>query len=377
MIDRSESMVETPGPAVLREGDRDRRADRRVVQQRDARHRDRVRAGWNRHGRRRRSTSRPSASGRSTTSRTGRWPIARSPHGSSREAPAGASCRRRSCATARSAKAWSRPFVDRRAVDVVAWCVEDDPRLRRMAVFDAVGEQHGPQGRPHPAGRRRPAHLRRRPRRDASRRSRSCGRSCGAGADSRWRPTRLEGLDADPGRPWRRSRRDPGRRSWPGRGRGHRATDRRAAGGRALPAIRPRLAGDPLAAVLSPRPAAERRTPLAHDTRRRWRMRRWNGWSEEGDRRRTSRERARDLLDGADRAGLTAAGRGDSRTCVAAVPAARLCADAAAWTTTRRRASATPAARACRTGWRCGRGRIGDVPGRGGAARRRERPSVT
>ena len=49
-------------------------------------------------------------------------------------------------------------------VDVVALVVGDDPRLRRMAVLDAVDEQHGPQGRPHPARRRRAALLWRRPR---------------------------------------------------------------------------------------------------------------------------------------------------------------------------------------------------------------------
>ena len=53
-------------------------------------------------------------------------------------------------------------------VDVVAMVVEDDPRLRRMAVLRRRREQHRPQGRPHPPGRRWRARLWRRPRRDFS-----------------------------------------------------------------------------------------------------------------------------------------------------------------------------------------------------------------
>ena len=95
-----------------RRRDRDRRAGHRLEQQRPVRARPPALPGPgpDRPGRRsRRSTSRPSGSGRSTTSRTGRWHGARSRRGSCRRRSAGTSSRRRSCATARSARAWSRP----------------------------------------------------------------------------------------------------------------------------------------------------------------------------------------------------------------------------------------------------------------------------
>ena len=112
-----------------------------------------------------RSTSRRSASGRSTTSPTARWPAARWPPGTSP--------RRRGWGIVPPTILRDGPFGEGMVqafveadpeVDVVAMVVEDDPRLRRMAVLDAVDEQHRPQGRPHPAGRRRAARLRRRPR---------------------------------------------------------------------------------------------------------------------------------------------------------------------------------------------------------------------
>ena len=80
-------------------------------------------------------------------------------------------------------------------VDVVAMVVEDDPRLRRMAVLDAVDEQHRPQGRPHPAGRRRPARPRRRSRRLLLAGAQAPDGAVGLARDSRSQPDEVDGLE--------------------------------------------------------------------------------------------------------------------------------------------------------------------------------------
>ena len=89
-------------------------------------------------------------------------------------------------------------------------------------------------------------------------------------------------------------------------------------------------------------------------------MRRWNGWGDDAVET-TLPPRALELLDDAGRTGHAAAGRdprrggrGGARLAPGARSAPRRRPD--------RRASATPAARACRTGSRCARGRLGAVP---------------
>ena len=113
------------------------------------------------------STSRSRGSGRCGTSRTARWPAARSRRTRCPRRPAGASCRRPCCATGRSARAWCQLWIDTvdddaaTLVDVMApdalpdgWLRvldalgsdgepvvlghADDERLRRMAVLDVV-----------------------------------------------------------------------------------------------------------------------------------------------------------------------------------------------------------------------------------------------
>ena len=110
------------------------------------------------------STSRCAGSGRCGTSPTAPWPAGRSRRTWCPRRPGGTSCRRRCCATGRSARAWCscgstsrrrRPLVDivprRRCRRVAAGrrrlgadggpvtlAHADDPRLRRMAVLDAV-----------------------------------------------------------------------------------------------------------------------------------------------------------------------------------------------------------------------------------------------
>ena len=85
------------------------------------------------------STSRSPASARCGTSRTARWPPARSRPSPSRRRPAGTSCRRRSCATARTASgcASSGSTSSRRSTSRSLARSGVEP-LRRMAVFDAV-----------------------------------------------------------------------------------------------------------------------------------------------------------------------------------------------------------------------------------------------
>ena len=198
-----------------------------------------------------RSTSRRSASARSTTSPTARSPGARWPRGTSPRRSAGASSRRRSCATARSGRAWSRRSSrPTPTVDVVAMVVEDDERLRRMAVLDAVmnnTDRKGGHILPVDGGR----HIYGVDHGvTASRPCRSCGRCSGAGAGCRSRPTRSQdssgsatALDGDLGATL------AGLLSR-ARGACHGTSHGGAARGRAFPVSLAGLARDPLAAVL-------------------------------------------------------------------------------------------------------------------------------
>ena len=134
-------------------------------------------------------------------------------------------------------------------VDVVAMVVEDDPRLRRMAVLDAVMNNTDRKGGHILPGRRRAARLRRRPRGHASRPSRSCGRCCGAGAASRSGRTRSRASNGSA----RGSTTSSARRSRPAvaaRGPRHGPSGGRVARLGPVPLPLPGLAGDPLAAVL-------------------------------------------------------------------------------------------------------------------------------
>ena len=125
----------------------------------------------------------------------------------SRRRPAGTSCRRRCCARARSARAWSssgsRPI---RAVDPVALVVEEDPRLRRMAVFDAAVNNTDRKAGPPGPGARRPR-LRRRPRRDVLAGAQAADRALGVARPAVQRrgaggPARPSGTDSTG--PWAR-----------------------------------------------------------------------------------------------------------------------------------------------------------------------------
>ena len=112
------------------------------------------------------------------------------------------------------------------------------------------GEQHGPEGRPPPAGFGRPR-LRRGPRRHVLDRARSSGRCSGAGAAGRSRPTSGRRW---PGSPTRSAATSPGDLASL-LSRAEIAATRRRVDGLletgAVPAPAPGLAGDPVAAVLS------------------------------------------------------------------------------------------------------------------------------
>ena len=208
-----------------------------------------------------RSTSRRSASGRSTTSPTARWPAARSPPGTSP--------RRRGWGIVPPTILRDGPFGEGMVqafveadpdVDVVAMVVEDDPRLRRMAVLDAVmnntdrkgghilpvdggrhvyGVDHGVCFSPVPKLRTVLWGWRGTPL--------DAGRDRGPRADPRRRSTASSA---------RRSRELLSRVEV----RATRRRRRRPAGRGPLPAPLPELAGHPLAAVLTVIPAAARRS---------------------------------------------------------------------------------------------------------------------
>ena len=156
-------------------------------------------------------------------------------------------------------------------VDVVAMVIEDDPRLRRMAVVRCGGQQHRPQGRPHPAGRRRPPHPRRRPRRVLLARAEAADGAVGLARRSRSPPTSWPACDrlrrrlAADGELARRA----ARRCWPGRGPRPRArrVDALLTAGASRPLAD--LAGDPLAAVLSAGRRTARRGELQRTRRSR------------------------------------------------------------------------------------------------------------
>ena len=141
------------------------------------------------------------------------------------------------------------------AVDVVAMVIGDDPRLRRIAAFDAAvnnTDRKGGHLLPIDGG----AHI--------------YGVDHGVTFSTYpklrtvlwgWRGTPFEaderdGLRADRRRAPRRPRPAAGAAPVAGRDRGHAAAGRRAAGRGPLPLPARRLAGDPLAAVLRLRPSA-------------------------------------------------------------------------------------------------------------------------
>ena len=250
-----------------------------------------------------------------------------------------------------------------------------------MAVLDAADEQHRPQGRPHPAGRRRARISTASTTACASPRCPSCGPCSG-----RWRGTPFEpeelaglerirdGLDGDLGASLR------GLLS----AIEVRATRRRLDGAArrgTLPAPLPDLAGDPLAAVLTVIPAAsaagltKRRTPGGARYAPEVRMRRWNGWGEDHVTA-TLAPAARDLLERTRRPGHAASATRRSRT--SSRPSRRRdSARTSAWTSTPPPASATRPARACPTGSRALRP-VPRRPGRRGTPgqpRRRARPA--
>ena len=135
-------------------------------------------------------------------------------------------------------------------VDVVAMVIEDDPRLRRMAVLDAImnnTDRKGGHILPVDGGRHvygvdhgvtfSPI---------AEAADRAVGLARSAARARRDRRDR-----AGPRRPRRGPRRDAQRAPVTGRGPGHGSPDRGPAGGRLLPVPVAGLAGDPLAAVLN------------------------------------------------------------------------------------------------------------------------------
>ena len=147
-------------------------------------------------------------------------------------------------------------------------------------------EQHRPQGRPHPAGRRRTPPLRRRPRRLLLGRPQAADRAVGLARRRRSSRTRSRASSASARASTATSARrcaTCSRRSRCGR-RGD-GVDGLLADG-TIPAPLPDLAGDPLAAVLTvARPDGRRggRTPVAGSARYapEVRMRRWNGWGDD------------------------------------------------------------------------------------------------
>ena len=135
-------------------------------------------------------------------------------------------------------------------VDVVAMVVEDDPRLRRMAVLDAVmnntdrkgGHILPVDGGRHVYGVDHGVVLLAGP--EAPDRAVGLARAA-AGADE------IDGHRADPDGARRRARGDARRTAVAARGPGDRAADGRAADERPVPLPLAGLAGDPLAAVLT------------------------------------------------------------------------------------------------------------------------------
>ena len=229
-------------------------------------------------------------------------------------------------------------------VDVVAMVVEDDPRLRRMAVLDAVmnntdrkgGHILPVDGGRHVYGVDHGV--------DVLAGAEAADGAVGLARDAA-RARRDRGPRAGPRRARRRARRDARRAAVAARGPGDGPPDGRAAarpGGFPYPVAG--LAGHPLAAVLTVR---QWRTICAEVA-----MRRWNGWGDESVE--TSLPpRARDLLESLIGPG-TPPRDATLDEVAATVPPSRLAADPRRWTTTRGRASGTPADRACPTGSRSG-----------------------
>ena len=314
---------------------RDRRADRGLVEQRDARDgharlpRPRADAGRRRdlQADPRRATARR-LPGRDAGAARGRG-VARV-----RGDPAGASSRRRSCATGRSARAWSRrssrPIP---TVDVVAMVVEDDERLRRMAVLDAVMNNTDRKG-----GHILPV--------DGGRHIYGVDHGVTFSPVPKlrtvlwgWRgtplaPDEIEGVERIRDALAGELGVGAGGAAVAGGGARDGAAGGCAAGGRAVPVPVARLARHPVAAVLT----------CSRDAALEWLGRRIGRDDAPG-----SRPRPPGV---ADRAGDADArrdarrGRGD-RPAVAPGRAIR------PWTTTRGRASVTPADRASPTGWPC------------------------
>ena len=137
-------------------------------------------------------------------------------------------------------------------VDVVAMVVGDDPRLRRMAVARRRDEQHRPQGRPHPAGRRRAAL-------STASTTASASRPCPKLRTVLWgwrgQPFEPDEVDGPGAASARACDGDLGAALREllvgGRGPGHAPARGRPARGRTVPAPLPDLAGHPLAAVLT------------------------------------------------------------------------------------------------------------------------------
>ena len=135
------------------------------------------------------------------------------------------------------------------------WSLDDDRAAPPDRGVRRGGQQHRPEGRPPPADPERPR-LRRRPRRDVLDGAQAPDASSGAGAASRSRPMSGQG--------WRGSRDGTARRLGPrprraplaARDRRDPASGRWVARDGPFPAATPRLAGDPVAAVLSVRPRA-------------------------------------------------------------------------------------------------------------------------
>ena len=119
--------------------DRDRRPHRRLVEQRDAGHGHvpaRIRSRPNRSMP---STSRPPASGRSTTSPTGRCPAARWPAWHVSEALGWGIVPPTVLRDGPFGEGMVQEYIELDlTVDVVEMIVSDDPRLRRIAAFDAA-----------------------------------------------------------------------------------------------------------------------------------------------------------------------------------------------------------------------------------------------